>query len=669
MAKTLTVVLAADVGRFKKDMNEAENSVQGLGGKIKNNLEPALIGIGAAAGAFALKVGTDAVLAAGDLSESVNKANVIFGEGAAAVTAFAENANTQLGSTREAAIAAASTFGTFGKAAGLTGKDLADFSTELVTLATDLASFNNTPVDQAVNALGAALRGEAEPIRTFGVLLDDATLKQQALEMGIYDGNGALTQQQKVLAANAAILKQTGDAQGDFARTSTGLANTLKILQAQIEDLQVELGVGFLEALGDTSDATGQAQDTLEDFKPIFKDIGADAGEAALTFKAFADSAFILGKSFTTAGEQGDEILRRALFSTKEELAELAQELRYAGGSLEGFGVIADRSAQRVRNLSSANREAASSTAALSAATGISVARALDRNAAWQAYLDRRREEDDLNKRVAGSGSAAAKVDEKLLKLFDRKSAALDDLRTKFEEQQNAVEKARGEIEKYIGTIQGQVLGAIDLGAAYESQFDDEGKATGKTFLESFNEQLAQGEWFGNVLQAIKGQGADQKLIEEIASLGPAVGGALGQQLLDDGLVQTLNTKFMSAVEAARGVGEAMVPEFAITGYLGAVGMLNETAMQLKADLPKWAKLGNRVGKPIGDQLKSEILASVAEAVKEAQAAGTAARAEVAAREAARQAVLTEQAQAEALARLIRNSDARAGRAVTPVLS
>lgn len=669
MAKTLTVVLAADIGRFKKDMAQAENSVDGLGGKIKNNLGPALAGIGAAAGVFALNIGKDAVLAAADLGETLNKANVIFGEGAAAVTQFAETANTKLGSTKEAAISAAATFGTFGKAAGLSGQELAKFSTDLVSLATDLASFNNTPVDQAVNALGAALRGEAEAIRTFGVLLDDATLKQQALEMGIYDGNGALTQQQKVLAANAAILKQTGDAQGDFARTSTGLTNTLKILQAQIADLQVELGVGFLDALGDTSDGSEAAQEALDGFKPIFRDIGSDAASAALQFKVFADSAFIFGKAITMAGDEGDEVFKRLLTGTPEEIAELAQELRYAGGSLEGFGVIADRSAQRVRNLSDANRDAINTTRGLSAATGVDVRTAMNRNAAYQMWLSNRREEEELTDRVTGANTRAEKVDARLLAMLDRKSAAMDDLRDKFREQQDAVDKARGEIEKYVSTLQGQVLGAIDLGAAYEGQFDEEGKATGKSFLEAFNEQIAQGEWFGNVLQAIKAKGADQKLIEEIAGLGPAVGGALGQQLLDDGLVETLNTKFMGAVEAAKGVGEAMVPEFAITGYLGAVGMLNETAMQLKSDLPKWAKLGNRVGKPIGDNLKAEILASVAEAVREAQAAGTAARAEVAAREAAAQAVLTQQAEAAALARLIRNSDARAGRAVQPVVS
>ena len=77
------------------------------------------------------------------------------------------------------------------------------------------------------------MRGESEPIRQFGVLLDDATLKQRAMTMGLYDGKGALDQHARVLAAQAEILAQTSDAQGDFARTADGLANSQRIAAAE----------------------------------------------------------------------------------------------------------------------------------------------------------------------------------------------------------------------------------------------------------------------------------------------------------------------------------------------------------------------------------------------------------------------------------------------------
>jgi hypothetical protein len=74
---------------------------------------------------------------------------------------------------------AASTFGTFGKSAGLAGDDLAGFSTDMVGLAGDLV-VQGRQTRGCVTAIGAALRGESEPIRKYGVLLDGATLKARA---------------------------------------------------------------------------------------------------------------------------------------------------------------------------------------------------------------------------------------------------------------------------------------------------------------------------------------------------------------------------------------------------------------------------------------------------------------------------------------------------------
>ena len=76
------------------------------------------------------------------------------------------------------------------------------------------------------------------------------TLRQKALELGITSTTkDALTPQQKVLAAQAAIFDQTSAAQGDFARTSGGLANQQRILGAQVENLKARLGQALLNLL------------------------------------------------------------------------------------------------------------------------------------------------------------------------------------------------------------------------------------------------------------------------------------------------------------------------------------------------------------------------------------------------------------------------------------
>jgi hypothetical protein len=222
-----------------------------------------------------------AITAASNLQESMSKVNVIFGKGAGEVEKFAASAARNLGQSKQSVLDAAGAFGTFGKAAGLGGQDLATFSNDFTALATDLASFNNTSPEEAVQAIGAALRGEAEPLRRFGVLLNDATLKQEALNLGIYDGKGALTAQQKILAAQAAIYKQTTDAQGDFLRTSDGLANSQRTLSAEFANIQAQLGQKLLPLMENFTQSLLNISDWVRRNPKTFNVIGQGLGEIA----------------------------------------------------------------------------------------------------------------------------------------------------------------------------------------------------------------------------------------------------------------------------------------------------------------------------------------------------------------------------------------------------
>jgi hypothetical protein len=248
--RTLKLALLADTKDFIKGLDKADNETRSFSDKLGTALKTgalAFAALGAAAGAMAIKIGKDAIGAASDFAEEISKAKVIFGDASKDIEAFAETAADSLGQSKKQAVSAASTFATLGKAAGLTGKDLSKFSIGFVKLASDLASFNNTSPEEAIQAIGAALRGEAEPIRKYGILLNDATLKNEALALGLIKSTKeALSPANKVLAAQAAIYKQTSDAQGDFAKTSDGLANSQRILAANIEDVKTTLGESLL---------------------------------------------------------------------------------------------------------------------------------------------------------------------------------------------------------------------------------------------------------------------------------------------------------------------------------------------------------------------------------------------------------------------------------------
>jgi hypothetical protein len=240
----------ADLTGLQKGVRGATTDVQSFGDKVGDFSRKAALAfaaVAAAVGAMAFKIGKDAVLAASDLGETISKVGVLFGDSAKEIEKFAEGAAKSLGQSKQQALDAAANFAIFGKSAGLSGEELVKFSTEFVSLAGDLSSFNNVSQDEAINAIGSALRGEAEPLRRFGVLLDEATLKNAAMQLGIITTTKeALTPQQKVLAAQKVIYDQTATAQGDFARTSDGLANKTKILTAELDNTKVIIGEALL---------------------------------------------------------------------------------------------------------------------------------------------------------------------------------------------------------------------------------------------------------------------------------------------------------------------------------------------------------------------------------------------------------------------------------------
>lgn len=186
---------------------------------------------------------SETVSAFNAFEDAASASEVVFGSAVSKISAMAEGAAKNMGISKTEATEAAITFGAFGKSAGLAGDDLAGFSAEMVQLAGDMASFRGTSADQAIQAIGAAFRGETEPIRAYQVMLDDATLRQEAFKMGLISSvKEGLTPQQKVLAAHAQILAQTKDMQGDYNRTAEQGGNVQKTLQKQSADLAVEIG-------------------------------------------------------------------------------------------------------------------------------------------------------------------------------------------------------------------------------------------------------------------------------------------------------------------------------------------------------------------------------------------------------------------------------------------
>lgn len=191
----------------------------------------------------------DSVRAASALSESMGKSSVVFGDNADEMEAWADRADTAIGQSKQQALEAAGTFGNLMQAFGEAPEKTAVMSRALVELASDLASFNNTSIDDAIQALRSGLSGETEPLKRYGIAISDARMRSVLLAAGIKDLGATLTPLQKSQAAYTLILKDSTLAQGDFQRTSEGLANQQRSSAAELENYKAEVGEGLLPAM------------------------------------------------------------------------------------------------------------------------------------------------------------------------------------------------------------------------------------------------------------------------------------------------------------------------------------------------------------------------------------------------------------------------------------
>jgi hypothetical protein len=254
----MLIKLQADVTDLKAGLAQAESALKGVDNQVKTasagmgkfsaNMKSMAMNLGVAFGGAAVaNFAKQTVLAASDMNESISKVQVVFGQSADEVLKFGETAATSLGMSNQKAIEAAGTYGNLFQAFGLGQGQAKTMSTSLVQLAADMASFNNTSVDDAILALRSGLSGETEPLKKFGVALSEVRLKTEAVKLGLISSTKeALTPAAKAQASYALILNDTKLAQGDYARTADGTANTMKTLAAKFQDAKVAIGQGLL---------------------------------------------------------------------------------------------------------------------------------------------------------------------------------------------------------------------------------------------------------------------------------------------------------------------------------------------------------------------------------------------------------------------------------------
>lgn len=240
--------VANDVARdFSSQGGAAASAGQGLGRSIFGGV----IGAYAAIGVTEKVTGWigDAIMAGSDFNETMSKGSAIFGDQMGAIQKWASTAATSTGLSTQAATAAATSFGDMFSQIGFTGDEAAKMSTKVVQAAADLGSFSNLDTADVSERISAAFRGEYDSLQAVIPNISAARVEQEAMAASGKTNASALTAQEKAAAVLAIVQKDGNRAMGDFAKTSGGFANQMKIAAAQSEDLKGRIGGALQPAL------------------------------------------------------------------------------------------------------------------------------------------------------------------------------------------------------------------------------------------------------------------------------------------------------------------------------------------------------------------------------------------------------------------------------------
>jgi hypothetical protein len=643
--------------------------MQGFSGTLNKLVGPALLATVAAAGALAIKLGVDGVKAAMDDDASLQALaktlqNVGLAHDTEQIEAYISSLERSLGIADDELRPA------YDRLVRST-KDT-ETANQALALALDISAGSGKSLDAVVQALGRGYDGNTAGLSRLGAGIDAATLKTGDME--------------KITASLSATF--SGQAQ-TAAATYEG---QVKRLSTAADNMKEAFGAGLLRNLGDTDRATQDLVERMGSFESALGNVGEEIGDILLGLMQLTDGLEDVGSAERDTAKATKEL--------KDENKNLAQGFAAGGDPLIGFGNVliglvqnlgrTERASQNVEEAQRlleagyrANSRAAidlgNDTLALGGAlqstyrdfinfatvAANSTKTTADQAERAQTATTRITSLSSSLNTYTGSSSGAATATQITTDKLAAQSDVVKTLNGQLQQQTTDLENATTAIGNYAQNVADQITRGFDLSRGLTIT---DGQANAAEWLSGVDAEVAKYQWFGNVLSEIERQGGPE-LRDYFANLGVDVGGEMGQAAISGGLVPQLASKLMEVQQAAYSVGQAMVPEFLLAGEDSALQFVNGTVAQIAKEEKRLRKIGENIGKPIGANIKAEIAQAVAEAIRAAEASRTAALAEISAREAATTAAAVEQATAQSLARLIRNSDNRAGRNVQPVLA
>lgn len=275
--ETLKAIFVADITKFQTSvtkamtvMNRTADGMISAGKRLSLGITLPLAAIGVAA-----------VKSAADVEIIENKFRTVFRSSAAEATLFSQTLAKTTGRSEFALRGLLAGVQDTLVPLGLARERASDLSQDIVKLAADVASFNNVQDEQVVQAFTRALTGEFESLKQFGIVINQASLDQELMNMGILGGVKAATQAQKAFAIYNLILAGSTDAQGKAAELAGTLDGRLLALRNRISDVKTRLGQDLLPLAEKVVSVFEETVNALDALNPAQKQLAIILGLVA----------------------------------------------------------------------------------------------------------------------------------------------------------------------------------------------------------------------------------------------------------------------------------------------------------------------------------------------------------------------------------------------------
>lgn len=128
---------------------------------------------------------------------------------------------------------------------GITGQKADDLSKVTTSLAYDIGAAFKMDDAEALSVLQDYINGNTNALAGYGVQIDDAALKQSAMQMGIRKSIEDLSDAEAAQVRMNALLENSTSIQRQAADAELGYANGSKAVKARLTELKEEIGAKF----------------------------------------------------------------------------------------------------------------------------------------------------------------------------------------------------------------------------------------------------------------------------------------------------------------------------------------------------------------------------------------------------------------------------------------